>query len=559
MHKFFDIHKNQIGGKKLKRILPILMIVIYVASVFSQTVVSDKIIKARIDASEIIVTVDIPPGMHQTWQENMFYVDIEPMNGVSFAPVIFPPGKEENGLINYYNSIDLRIPFTLDNAVKNDSMKVQLTVGYQFCDESGVCFFPEEEILIVHLEDSQTPAQSAETMQTQLSEKAGSEEIQTAISFTEFEKELKKFYVADMAAGYIKSADFIDFVENARTADSSSAEGFAGKNIWLILLLIVLGGIALNLTPCVLPMMPITIAVLGAGTQAESKRKGFMIGGLYGIGMMLAYGTLGILVVLTGSRFGTINSSPWFNLIIAVIFIFLALAMFDVLPIDFSRFKSGKMPGKKSGKGKYITIFALGVIAAILAGACVAPVLISVILYAVTLYTAGNVAALLLPFLLGLGMALPWPFVGAGLSVLPKPGKWMKWVTKIFGIIILIIALYYGYTAFHLFSSQTDIAESQHEPAESQLEWTSSLLTGLERAAQENKPILIDFWATWCKNCLAMDATTFQDPQVQEVLQDFVLIKYQTEDLNASPHKELLDHFGIIGLPTYVVIIQEKN
>jgi len=559
LHKFFDIHKNQIGGKKLKRILPILMIVIYVSSVFSQTVVSDKITKAGIDDSEIIITVDIPPGMHQTLQEGMFYVDIEPVQGVTFAAVIFPPGKEEKGLINYYNSIDLRIPFTLDNTVKDDSIQVQLTVGYQFCDESGVCFFPEEEILIVHLEDSESPVHSTEIMQTQLSEKTGSEDFQATISFSDFEKELKNFYVADMAAGYLKSADFIDFVENASTANSSSAEGFAGKNIWLILLLIVLGGIALNLTPCVLPMMPITIAVLGAGTQAESKRKGFMIGGLYGIGMMLAYGTLGILVVLTGSRFGTINSSPWFNLIIAVIFIFLALAMFDVLPIDFSRFKSGKMPGKKSGKGKYITIFALGVIAAILAGACVAPVLISVILYAVTLYTAGNVAALLLPFLLGLGMALPWPFVGAGLSVLPKPGKWMKWVTKIFGIIILIIALYYGYTAFHLFSSQTDNTEYQNNPAESQLEWTSSLLTGLERAAQENKPILIDFWATWCKNCLAMDATTFQDPQVQDVLQDFVLIKYQAEDLKASPHKELLDHFGIIGLPTYVVLIQEKN
>jgi len=435
------------------------MIVIYVASVFSQTVVSDKIIKARIDDSEIIVTIDIPPGMHQTWQENMFYVDIEPVSGVTFAPVIFPPGKEEKGLINYYNSVDLRIPFTLDNAVKNDSMQVQLTVGYQFCDESGVCFFPEEEILIVYLKDSGTTMQPAEVIPTEGAEKAEEEEFQTVISFSEFERELENFYVADMAAGYLKSAGFIDFVENARTADSSAAAGFADKNIWLILLLIVLGGIALNLTPCVLPMMPITIAVLGAGTQAESKRKGFMIGGLYGIGMMLAYGTLGILVVLTGSRFGTINSSPWFNLIIAVIFIFLSLAMFDVLPIDFSRFKTGKIPGKKSGKGKYITIFALGVIAAVLAGACVAPVLISVILYSVTLYTAGNVAALLLPFLLGLGMALPWPFVGAGLSVLPKPGKWMKWVTKIFGIIILIIALYYGYTAFHLFSSQTDITE----------------------------------------------------------------------------------------------------
>ncbi len=549
----------------MKKVIFFFILIIGLFSV-QALLAQDSVAKGVIKPSEIppgatgliSVTFTIPEGMHQTLQEDYFYIVTDEVDSIEFLPVHYPEGTEHEGLIDYYDSVILTMEFIVADGAKIGERDVKVYAGYQFCDDAGMCHFPEEDELVLSFvisgEQPVSPTQkiTSTDTKTEVAKTSGTD-------FAEIKSKLDAFVMTDIAAGYLKSKDFIAFAENAKTADGSSANRFAGMSIWLILLLIVVGGIALNLTPCVLPMMPITIAVLGAGTQAESKGKGFLIGGLYGIGMMLAYGALGLIVVLTGSRFGAINSSPLFNIIIAVIFILLALAMFDVFPIDFTKFQSGTMAGKKSGRSKYITVFVLGVIAAVLAGACVAPVLISVILYSVTLYTSGNPAGLLLPFLLGLGMALPWPFVGAGLSILPKPGKWMKWVKIIFGVIILVIALYYGYTALHIFSSQaqnTDhVVEYTAEENESGLYWTTSLMDGLERAKEERKPVLIDFWATWCKNCLAMEATTFRDDEVEEVLKDFVLVRYQAEDLKKSPTKEILDYYDVLGLPSYVVLI----
>ena len=302
-------------------------------------------------------------------------------------------------------------------------------------------------------------------------------------------------------------------------------------------------------------MLPITIAIIGGGAKASTRIQGFFIGGLYGLGMSISYGTLGIVVVLTGSKFGTLNASPWFNISIAVIFIILALAMFNIIQIDLTRYRSGVKQGG-TGKRQHFIIFTMGIIAALLAGACVAPVVISVILYSATLYGSGQPAGLLLPFLLGAGMAIPWPFAGAGLSFLPRPGKWMVWVKYIFGIIITVIAIHYGITGIKLLRQAQEVYKLKNVISEkhTNFNWIYSISEGLRIAKRKNKPILIDFWASWCKNCLVMDATTFRDHKTQEKLKSYVLVKYKAEKPNEQATREVLDYFGIIGLPAYVIL-----
>src|SRR6187401_3023924 len=117
--------------------------------------------------------------------------------------------------------------------------------------------------------------------------------------------------------------------------------------------------------------------------------------------------------------------------------------MFDVFEIDLSRFASGT--GAASRRGTMVLAFTMGGVAALLAGACVAPVVIQVILFSSNLYATGTAVALGLPFVLGVGMGLPWPVAGAGLASLPKPGAWIVRVKQAFGVLILLTAGYYGY------------------------------------------------------------------------------------------------------------------
>jgi len=402
-----------------------------------------------------------------------------------------------------------------------------IAVAYQGCG-GGVCYPPSTETFSV---GSSVPVQKVPNLGKTKS--AGT-----------LDELLDRFEIVRTDGGMKNAEEFLEFLNVDQTQKTSSGI-LEGQGVLWIILLVLVGGIALNLTPCVLPMIPINLAIIGAGSEAATKRQGFVRGGVYGLGIALSYGSLGLFAVLTGSKFGTLNASPVFNFVIAGVFIVLSLAMFDVLNIDLSRFGS-KVGVSNEKRGHLFPAFVMGIVAALLAGACVAPIVIAVLLQSTTMVAGGNGFGLFLPLLLGVGMALPWPIAGAGLTVLPKPGMWMVKVKHGFGVLIILFAAYYAYLGVELLPHSD--GEHSSEAALAALE------EGLQEALENDQLVFIDLWATWCKNCLTMDATTFKDPDVIDRLHDFKEIKFQAEKLGDPEIKAILDRYNLPGLPGYVIL-----
>ena len=430
---------------------------------------------------------------------------------------------------------------------------LNLTVHMQGCDEAN-CYFPEDRTFSI----------STDNVVARLDDATESPSIDVAAT-TEWKEIAAGLKVANRGSGYMSEDDFLRFLAKAKSGEGASEGMTVRTGFWGVLLtmgLILFGGVALNLTPCILPMIPINLAIIGAGAQAGSKKRGFALGATYAAGMAIAYGVLGLVVVLTGSKFGTLNSSPWFNLGIASVFLFLALAMFDIVNVDLSRFQKSSDGESSGSKSKFIVAYTMGTVAALLAGACVAPVVISVLLQATTLHAKGITVGLLLPFLLGLGMGLPWPFAGAGLSFLPKPGRWMVRVKYGFGVMIVLFAAYYGHLAYGMFRSSPSVtaqARDGETTSNSGKNFNDDLVKAMIASKADGRPVFIDFYASWCKNCSAMDHTTLASAKVKQELAGYHEVRFQAERPNESPAKEVLDYFKVMGLPSFVVLTPEKT
>jgi thiol:disulfide interchange protein len=486
---------------------------------------------------------DVPPG-HVLYAERLAF---QTEDGQALKPVSIPDPVLHHDEVSGDEKKVYDHPFS---AALQIDLPLTLVVKMQGCSNSA-CYFPERHTFSVTAAGITSESKPA-LLAAESSSSPG------AVINT------NGFKVVARETGYIPRKAFLNFLERARTGQATTTDAvyrFNQLGPFVSLLLIVVGGLGLNLTPCVLPLIPINLAIIGAGARASSRRRGFALGGTYGAGMALVYGVLGLVVVLTGSKFGALNSSAWFNVAIALVFVVMSLAMFDAINVDFSRFQGRMGMSGSSQKGSYILALSMGVMAALLAGACVAPVVISVLLLAAHLYGKGVVLGLLLPFLLGLGMALPWPFAGAGLSFLPKPGKWMKWVKYSFGVLILLFAGYYGHLAFNVFQSDHALLVQASSTGESGARASGSnaaLAKALEQARGQHLPVFVDFGASWCKNCLAMDSTVFSSEEVKQQLKQFVVVRYDAEKPNDSPAREVLNQFGVIGLPTYVVLLPEE-
>ena len=347
-----------------------------------------------------------------------------------------------------------------------------------------------------------------------------------------------------VAVGYLKAPQMVAFLRN-----EPAAKELADHALWMILLLVLAGGLAANLTPCVLPLVPVNLSLVG---------KGAVRGAAYGLGITTAYGCLGLAAAFGGLAFGTIQSSPWFSLLAACVFVFLGLAVAEVFRIDFSRFRPRtKRSVPKDGVPSVPSLlkpFALGAWSAVLAGACVEPILIATLVLTAEWFAAGRTWSVVLPFVLGAGMGLPWPFAAAGMKVLPRPGAWMRWVNRVFAVVMFGMAAWYGWLAWNAWQARSEIGR-QVASQDGRFEATPATWPQAFAAAKATgKPVFVDVWATWCKNCLAMEKTTFANPDVTKELANYAVVRLQAEDIAAFAELPEFKDLGIKGIPAFIVL-----
>jgi thiol:disulfide interchange protein DsbD len=209
-------------------------------------------------------------------------------------------------------------------------------------------------------------------------------------------------------------------------------------------------GVLTSFTPCVYPMIPVTITYIG-GASAGDRRRAVSLSMVYVVGMAMVYASLGVVTALLGKTFGNFTRNPWIYGAVALVILLFGLAMLDLFTIPVPGL-AGRIQSRGARRGGHLGALFMGLAAGFVAAPCTAPVLGLLLVYVAQTRHVVWGGTLLLVFALGLGFLLMLLGIFSGLlSSLPRAGQWMDWIKKGFGVAMLIVAAFFFYQAVVMF------------------------------------------------------------------------------------------------------------
>jgi thiol:disulfide interchange protein DsbD len=329
-----------------------------------------------------------------------------------------------------------------------------------------------------------------------------------------------------------------------------------------------LGGVLVSFTPCVFPLLPITIAYIGAGS-CNSKIKGFSLSLVYVTGFSTTYACLGLIAVLTGSIFGRFSSQPLVRIIAGLVIILFGISLWSG--------RGFRMPGLKrlpviKKPGSYLSCFMLGLASGLIISPCAAPVLGAILTFVATKRNLVYGAVLLFSFAYGMGLLL----ILAGtfssiLAALPKSGYWMEIIKKICAVILIVSGIYFVVSGVGSLAYAQDI-----EIEQTCLDFNLKDIDGNGTRLSEfenKKSVILFFWTTWCPYCI-IKIREFNEVYPDLTAEDIEILAINVQEgesrvtkfLRKNPvvFKVLLDTdgdvsycYGVRGVPTLVFINKE--
>ena len=381
-------------------------------------------------------------------------------------------------------------------------------------------------------------------------------------------------------------------INKNQDSDNDISNVLQSNGILLGLIIVFLGGLALNLTPCVYPLIPITIGFFGGQSEGSTKRLAVM-GILFVVGLAVTYSVIGVITSLTGAVFGTLLQNPVVIIAVALILIALSLSMFGVYEFKLP----DKLVAKAGGaKGGYYGAFFMGLTLGIVAAPCIGPFVLGLVTYVAAKQDV--FFGFIMFFVLAVGLGTPYLFLAifsGKIKKLPRSGEWMQAVEHIFGLILVGMAIYFllplipkAISGFVLpvymiaaglyiifFERKASnikvfriiktifgvvvmaVAAYAVIPKETaSINWKPYSQSAIASIGQ--KGIIIDFYADWCIPCKELDALTFSDPRVIKLSEEFNTYKADMTKSLDDEVETLRDKYKIIGVPT-VLLLNSKG